>query len=58
MVKQRDPVLLDLNAAGVFDGRATPAENGWRTGLLAEVPLGRWKPGAEFYLVTTKIPLR
>ena|ERR1700693_4153304 len=38
-----------LNLTGFYDARATPAESGWKAGLVNELRLGRFRPGIEIF---------
>jgi hypothetical protein len=42
-------VRLHLNGGGFADGRAEPAEKGWRASALAELRRGRYRPGLEVF---------
>lgn len=44
-----EPILLHLNGGGFYDARPAKVEKGWRGSLLAEVTLGRWRPGLELF---------
>jgi hypothetical protein len=45
------PVRLHLNGGGFYDARPVDEELGWRAGLLAELELGRARPGVELFTV-------
>lgn len=38
-----------VNVAGFYDARPSPAEWGWKGGIIGEVRLGRFRPGAEVF---------
>jgi hypothetical protein len=42
-------VLTHLNLSGFHDARPSPAESGWKAGLLGELRLGRFRPGVEIF---------
>jgi hypothetical protein len=42
-------LFLHVNGGGFLDSRPSPTEKGWRASALAEVPLGRWRPGLELF---------
>jgi hypothetical protein len=44
-----EAVHLHLNGGGFYDARSAEVEKGWRGSLLAEAPLGRWRPGLELF---------
>jgi hypothetical protein len=49
MTARLGPTLVHLNAGGIYDGRPTEAERGWRASVLAEAPLNGWRPGVELF---------
>ena len=40
---------LHLNGGGFYDGRPDAAEKGWRASALAEIKVGRYRPGLEVF---------
>ncbi len=42
-------VRLHINAGGFHDARVSPAEEGWRASLLAELPREGYRPGVELF---------
>ncbi len=44
-----EPVLLHVNAGGFYDSRPAAPEKAWRASVLAELRLGRWRPGLELF---------
>jgi hypothetical protein len=44
-----EPVKLHLNVGGFYDARPEPIEKGWRSGLLGELEVGRFRPGLELF---------
>jgi len=40
---------VHLNVAGFHDARPSLTENGWKTGVLAELKRGRFRPGLELF---------
>lgn len=44
------PVVLHVNAGGFYDARPAVSESGWKGGMITEVRLGPFRPGAELFL--------
>ncbi len=42
-------VRLHVNAGGSHDARISPAEDGWRASVLAELPRESYRPGVELF---------
>ncbi len=45
----RDPLRLHMNAGGFYDPRPAETEHGWRTSILGELKLDRFRPGFEIF---------
>ena len=48
-----DSFLVHFNVGGFYDARPEPVEKGWRSSLLAEAKVGRFRPGAELFAKQT-----
>lgn len=46
---KRERIWLHVNAGGFHDARPAEVENGWRSSILAEFPLGWARPGFELF---------
>jgi len=44
-----DALRLHVNAGGFYDARPAESENGWKSGVIVEVQLGRLRPGMEVF---------